>query len=245
MDIKVESIGPVNQSQLDMHQEQRPLAQPVPGRPAARPPAADHIELTEAAVAANDSYVAAENSVAIGALLGVISRVTLTPVSSQLLKIEHSAPTVRPARGENVSYSRQSGENDGRQFKIDMEGVVAAQDGSGVAFRLTAVMPAQPQGQSASAVNSYSDPVFVNFAGSAARVTAESFVFDLNADGVDDSKVTTRQQATAELSLARYSATSTDELEKQGFGQETVRLAGALRPEPQPAAEPAVVDASV
>lgn len=203
-------------SAVERHQKQESLRVWVDEqRPAvetqARNIKADLVELSEKAIAA---YKATDmktleagkgddkdlRALLVERLLEMITgrRVKITTVNLHLETTDISvpappkdaAPQAPQREGWGVQYNYDESFYEREEMNFEARGVVKTADGEEIAFNLQFTMTREYSQQTHINFRAGDalkiDPLVINFDGNAAQLTDEKFVFDLNADGIDD-----------------------------------------------------------
>ena len=92
-----------------------------------------------------------------------------------------------PRAGYGVNYSKTSNYSESEQTTMQASGVIKTSDGKEIKFDLNLVMQRQYSQSSTTSVimgdAKKSDPLVINFNGTAAQLSDQRFAFDLNSDG--------------------------------------------------------------
>lgn len=180
--------------------------------PASPPPALQQVTISDAAkqkqsseaTAIENAMSAAENDPKLQLLMLVIEKMTghkakifnasdLKPV--QQADVPASAPSgTQPAppqqAGFGVEYDKVASYSESEQTSMQAAGIIRTSDGKEIRFSLNLVMQRQYSETSSTSVRlgdaKKTDPLVVNFNGTAAQLSEQRFAFDLNSDGASE-----------------------------------------------------------
>lgn len=184
---------------------------PAPAHPA--PASSEQVTLSAAAqqkqasetAAIDDASGTASNDPKLQLLILMVERMTGHKVQifdSSQLKHASCEKIAAPAAGNNypappsragfgVDYSKVCSYSEFEQTTLQASGTIKTSDGKEIQFSLTLVMQRQYSETSSTSVRlgdaaRKTDPLVINFNGSAAQLSEQRFAFDLNADGQNE-----------------------------------------------------------
>jgi len=92
--------------------------------------------------------------------------------------------------GWGIEYTSETLAREQEKTTVEAQGVIKTRDGEEIRFSITLAMERQFESRSGTGFRAgdarKSDPIVINFDGSAAQLTNTKFVFDLNADGTPE-----------------------------------------------------------
>jgi len=181
---------------------------PAPMQPASQvsiSPAAQD-KLSNEAAAMDDAAGNTLNDPKLQALIAMIEHLTgqkvrvfdareLKPVHSQghvTSPSSNGSQPSQPARaGFGVAYDKVASYSESEQTTMQASGVIKTSDGREIQFSLNLVMQRQYSETSSTSVRigdapRKTDPLVINFGGTAAQLSEQRFAFDLNSDGTSE-----------------------------------------------------------
>ena len=168
-----------------------------------RPPATDSVQLSEAGKAAQGRDVNADDplhgdarltlirsmlELLTGRKIEIFDAAELTNESSPAVDATNAPPPPPAAAGYGIEYSRHESYTEAEQTQFSASGTVRTADGREISFSLELSMSRLYHEESDVSLRlgdaaRKTDPLVLNFAGTAAQLTDQRFSFDLNADG--------------------------------------------------------------
>lgn len=183
---------------------------PAPAQPPAQQvnlsPAAREKHASEAA-AMGDAERNAQNDPKLQLLILMLEKLTGQKVrvfdASQLKSVQApempdqppssagSPPVPSPRTGFGVAYDRTEIYSESEQTTLQASGIIKTSDGQEIRFSLDLVMQRQYSETSSTRIRlgdaaRKTDPLVINFGGTAAQLSEQRFAFDLNSDGTNE-----------------------------------------------------------
>ena len=128
-----------------------------------------------------------------GQKIRLLSSDDLRPISSaeQPAITATPAPPTAPRAGFGVEYDRVASYSESEQTTMQAAGIIKTSDGKEISFSLNLVMQRQYSETSSTSLRlgdaaRKTDPLIINFGGTAAQLSEQRFAFDLDSDGKNE-----------------------------------------------------------